>query len=57
MKRTGGTALKDRFGSAVLELSPIPQHAKGLVLEAPVVHTQQNVRELPVVECGPHLFR
>jgi len=44
MKRTGGTALKDRFGSAVLELSPIPQHDKGLVLDAPVVHTQQNIR-------------
>jgi len=31
MKRTGGTALKDRFGSAVLELSPVPQHDNGLI--------------------------
>ena len=28
MKRTGGTALKDRFGSAVLELSPLPPAAR-----------------------------
>ena len=46
MKRTGGTALKDRFGSAVLELSPLPRHDKGLVLVSMAIQTGMRIGEI-----------